>query len=251
MRAVVIGASSGLGRCIGVGLAQRGARTALLARREEQLQSAAAEAGDGTLAVRCDVTDEGSCRTAIERAAEGLGGIDAVVYAAAIGPLARLVDTDAETWRRVLDTNVVGAAMATAAAVPYLTESTGTAVYLSSVSASVTSPWPGLGSYAVSKAALDKLVEAWRGEHPTVGFTRLVVGECMGGEGDSMSQFATEWDPELAVTLGTQWVENHLMSGGFVGVDELVGVVDSLLRQGGSVSMPSVTIAGRPVAVPS
>jgi hypothetical protein len=66
-----------------------------------------------------------------------------------------------------------------------------------------------------------------------------------------MSHFAMQWDPELATTLGTQWVENNFMSGGFVGVDELVSVVDSLLRQGGSVSMPSVTIAGRPVAVPS
>lgn len=251
MRTVVIGASSGLGRCIGIGLTQRGARTALLARRREQLQVAAAQAGRDALVVVCDVTSEDSCRNAITEAAEGLGGIDALVYASAIGPLARLVDTRADTWRQVLDTNVTGAAIATAAALPYLTESAGTAVYLSSVSASVTPPWPGLGAYAVSKAALDKLVEAWRGEHPTVGFTRLIVGECMGGEGDSMSHFAMQWDPELATTLGTQWVENNFMSGGFVGVDELVGVVDSLLRQDGSVSMPSVTIAGRPVAVSS
>ena len=251
MRTVVIGASSGLGRCIGVGLAHRGARTALLARRRERLEAAAAEAGAGTLVVLCDVTSEESCRSAVTEAADALGGIDALVYASAIGPLARLVDTSADTWRQVLDTNVTGAAIATAAAVPYLTESAGTAVYLSSVSASVTPPWPGLGAYAVSKAALDKLIEAWRGEHPTVGFTRLIVGECMGGEGDAMSHFATEWDPELATTLGTSWVENHLMSGGFVGVDELVSVVDSLLRQGGNVSMPSVTIAGRPVAVPT
>jgi NAD(P)-dependent dehydrogenase (short-subunit alcohol dehydrogenase family) len=251
LRTVVIGASSGLGRCIGVGLAQRGARTALLARRKEQLQSAATESRGDALVVVCDVTNEASCRNAINEAAEGLGGIDGLVYASAIGPLARLVDTGADTWRQVLDTNVTGAAIATAAALPYLTESAGTAVYLSSVSASVTPPWPGLGAYAVSKAALDKLVEAWRGEHPTVGFTRLIVGECMGGEGDSMSHFAMQWDPELATTLGTQWVENNFMSGGFVGVDELVSVVDSLLRQGGSVSMPSVTIAGRPVAVPS
>jgi NAD(P)-dependent dehydrogenase (short-subunit alcohol dehydrogenase family) len=251
VRTVVIGASSGLGRCIGIGLAHRGAQTALLARREEHLQSAAAEAGQGALAVMCDVTDEKSCRTAIAQAAEGLGGIDAVVYAAAIGPLARLVDMGADEWRRVLDTNLVGAAIATASAMPYLTESSGTAVFLSSVSASVTSPWPGLGAYAVSKAALDKLVEAWRGEHPTVGFTRLIVGECMGGEGDAMSQFANQWDPDLAVTLGTQWVESKLMSGGFVGVDELVDVIDTLLRQANSVHLPSVTIAGRPVAVPS
>jgi hypothetical protein len=48
----------------------------------------------------------------------------------------------------------------TAAAVPYLRESVGCAAYLSSVSASMTPPWTVLATYIVSKAALDKLVEA-------------------------------------------------------------------------------------------
>ena len=125
-----------------------------------------------------------------------------------------LADMGADTWRQVFDTNVIGAALVTAAAIPHLAESSGaTAVYLSSVSASVTSPWPGLGSYAVSKAALDKLVEAWRGEHPTVGFTRLVVGECMGGEGDSVPGFADGWDQELAAEVMPVWFARNYMSG--------------------------------------
>ena len=57
--------------------------------------------------------------------------------------MARLVDTDADTWRRVFDTNVTGAAIVTSAAIDDLTASAGTAVYLSSVSASLTPPWPG------------------------------------------------------------------------------------------------------------
>jgi len=155
LRVVVVGASSGLGRCIGVGLTQRGARTALLARRLERLEAAAKEAGPGSIALACDVTDTESCQTAIGEAAEQLGGIDALVYTPAIGPLSSLVDTDAETWRRVFDTNVIGAALVTTAALPHLAASNGVAVYLSSVSASLTPPWPGLGAYAVSKAALD------------------------------------------------------------------------------------------------
>ena len=89
MRAVVVGASSGLGRCIGVGLGQRGAQVALLARRHDLLLDAAKEAGPGTLAIACDVTDEKSCRAAIEEAARELDGIDGIVYTPAIGPLAR------------------------------------------------------------------------------------------------------------------------------------------------------------------
>jgi NAD(P)-dependent dehydrogenase (short-subunit alcohol dehydrogenase family) len=242
----VVGASSGLGRCIGIGLTQRGARVAFLARRRERLETAAREAGSGTVAIACDVTDEGSCRAAIIQAATELGGIDALVYAPAIGPLARLVDTDATTWRRVFDTNVTGAAIATAAAIPYLSETAGVAVYLSSVSASLTPPWPGLGAYIVSKAALDKLVDAWRAEHPAVGFTRLVVGDCAGGEGDAQTGFTTGWDPELAAELAPIWVERRYISGSLIAVDHLVGVVDAVLRGGATLSMPSVTVAPRP-----
>src|SRR4051812_5538974 len=178
MRAVVVGASSGLGRCIGVGLAQRGAETALLARRRARLDGAVEEAGATARAIECDVTEPSSVAAAIGKAAADLGGIDALVYTPAIGPLARLVDTDLDTWRKVFDTNVSGAAIVTAAAVPHLTESHGPALSLSSVSASLTPPWPGLGAYAVSKAALDKMIEAWRVEHPTVNFTRCIVGDC-------------------------------------------------------------------------
>ncbi len=247
LRAVVVGASSGLGRCIGIGLVARGAHVALLARRRDLLDDAACEAGSGTLAIECDVTDAASCASAIAEAASGLGGIDALVYAPGIGPLARLVDTDAATWRSVFDTNVTGAALLTRAAVPHLDASGGVAAYLSSVSASLTPPWPGLGAYAVSKAALDKLVEAWRGEHPTIGFTRVVVGDCAGGEGPSQTEFAKQWDAELATELLQVWMNRGYLSGSLIDVEHLVSVVDSVLRVGASLSIPSVTLAPRPV----
>ena len=247
MRTVVVGASSGLGRCIGIGLAKRGSQIALLARRIERLQDAAKDAGPGTIALACDVTSTESCQSAIAEAASQLGGIDALVYTPAIGPLQALVDTDAETWRRVFDTNVIGAALVTTAAIPHLTATNGVAVYLSSVSASLTPPWPGLGSYAVSKAALDKLVEAWRAEHPTIGFTRVVVGDCAGGEGDAMTGFADGWDPELAGHFYPQWTARKYLADSLIEVDELVTVVDAVVRHGSSISIPSVIVAPRTV----
>ncbi len=247
-KTVVVGASSGLGRCIGVGLGQRGFPVALLARRRERLEAAAAEAGPDASAIECDVTDEASIATAIEKAAGHLGGIDALVYTPAIGPLARLEDVDADTWRRVFDTNVTGASLVTAAALPHLVESDGTAVYLSSVSASQTAPWPGLGAYAVSKAALDKLIDAWRGEHPGVGFTRCVVGDCAGGEGDSLTAFANDWDGDLAGELYAIWEARGLIAGSLLEVERLVDAIDGLLRAGPGVSMPTMVVAPRPPA---
>jgi NAD(P)-dependent dehydrogenase (short-subunit alcohol dehydrogenase family) len=245
MKVVVVGASSGLGRCIAIGLGQRGARVALMARRKERLADAAAEAGQDALAIPCDVTDEESCRSAIDEAARELGGIDALVYATGIGPLVRLVDTDAETWRRAFDTNVIGASLVTAAALPYLVASQGTAAYLSSISASHTPPWPGLGAYAVSKAALDKLVEAWRAEHPQIGFTRVTVGDCAGGEGDAMTGFNADWDMDLMTEMGTIWLAREYIAGALLEVDELVQVLDSLLRLGPSASVPTIAVVPR------
>jgi NAD(P)-dependent dehydrogenase (short-subunit alcohol dehydrogenase family) len=246
MRTVVVGASCGLGRCIAVGLAQRGSQVAMLARRRERLDAAVSEAGTGSFAVECDVTDPQSVSAAIEKAAAELGGIDALVYTPAIGPLARLADVDVETWRQVFDTNVIGAALVTAAALPHLRASgAGTAVYLSSVSASQTPPWPGLGAYAVSKAALDKLVEAWRMEHPEVAFTRCVVGDCAGGQGDGATGFANEWDWDLAAELHPIWTARGMIAGSLIDVEHLVSAVDSVLRLGPSLATPTIVLAPR------
>ncbi len=246
MRTVVVGASSGLGRCIAVGLGQRGARVALLARRQDRLVEAAKEAGPGAVAIACDVTQPSSCRDAIAEAASSLGGIDALVYSTGVGPLRRLVDLDADTWRRTFETNVIGAALITAQAIPHLTASGGAAAYLTSVSASLTPPWPGLAAYTVTKAALDKLVEAWRAEHPAVGFTRVIVGDCAGGAGPSMTEFTTGWDGELAAEMMPEWVARNYVSGTLLEVDELVRVVETVLRCGASASIPSVAVIPRP-----
>jgi NAD(P)-dependent dehydrogenase (short-subunit alcohol dehydrogenase family) len=135
----------------------------------------------------------------------------------------------------------------TTAALPFLKETNGVALYLSSVSASLTPPWPGLGASAVSKAALDKLVEAFRAEHPSVGFTRVIVGDCAGGEGDSMTGFADEWDPDRAIEFGTTWAERKYLSDSLIEVEELVTVIDSVIRHGESLSLHSVTVAPRTV----
>jgi NAD(P)-dependent dehydrogenase (short-subunit alcohol dehydrogenase family) len=245
VRTVVVGASSGLGRCLAIGLAQRGEQVAMLARRKERLEGAVAEGGNGAVAIECDVTDADAAAKAIDVAAEALGGIDALIYTPGIGPLAKLEDTDADTWRRVFDTNVTGASVVTTAALPHLGEGAGRAIYFSSVSASLTPTWPGLGAYIVSKAALDKLVEAWRGEHPEIGFTRLVVGDCAGGEGESMTGFADDWDMDLLMELHPVWDQRRYLSGALFDVEELVNTVHGLLQHGPTVAVPTIVLTPR------
>ena len=247
-RTVVVGASSGLGRCIGVGLGQRGENVALLARRRERIEAAAKDAGPNAVAIECDVTDQASCRAAIDRAADTFGGIDNLIYTPAVGPLVRMVDTDADTWRRVFDTNVIGASLVTAAAVPHLTESAGKVVYLSSDAGPYGPPWPGLGAYGVSKAALERLVEAWRAEHSDIGFTNLVVGECAGGEGDGATGMNEGWDMDLAMKAVPLWSSRGCMPGKLMPVEDLIDVVHTILRTNASTSMPLVVARGAPAS---
>lgn len=245
-KTVVIGASSGLGRCIGVALAQRGDAVALLARRLDRLEGAAEDAGDGAVAIECDVCDEESVRSAVNAAADALGGIDNLVYTPAIGSVGRLADTDAQTWARVFATNVTGAALATAAAIPHLTASAGKVIYLSSDAGTFGPPWPGLGPYGVSKAALERLVEAYQAEHPDIGFTNLIVGECGGGEGDSATGFNLGWDPELTMQFYPQWLTRGCMPGQLMPVEDLIEVVHTILRTTSATSMPVVVARGAP-----
>jgi NAD(P)-dependent dehydrogenase (short-subunit alcohol dehydrogenase family) len=244
LRVLVVGASGGLGRAISLALAANGARVALAARRIDRIEEAARSAGPDCVALQCDVTDESSCRTVVANAVDHLGGLDGLVYAAGIGPLIALEDVNAATWRQVFDTNVIGAALVTAASLPHLGASGGVAAYLSSVSASLTPPWPGLGAYIVSKAALDKLVDAWRSEHPHIGFTGVKVGETAGTDG-YWSELGSGWDPELSAQAHALWTSRGYVSGALVDTEELTGAVEVVLRTRASV--PSITLTPRPV----
>src|SRR5439155_8658441 len=106
VRVLVVGASSGIGRAVALQAVDAGARVVLAARRADKLAEAAAAAGDRASTAVCDVRDPGQCHAVVRDAVAQLRGLDVVVYATAIDPLVRLVDTDAERWRAVFETNV-------------------------------------------------------------------------------------------------------------------------------------------------
>ena len=72
------------------------------------------------LAIKCDVADDVSVRTAVEQVARELGGIDVVVNNAGIGAHGTVADNDDTEWHRVFDINVAGAVRVSRAALPYL-----------------------------------------------------------------------------------------------------------------------------------
>jgi len=204
-RVLVMGASSGIGRAVAVLAARSGARVVLAARRAAQLEASAAElraAGADALALACDVTREDECRRGVKRAIAALGGLDAFVYASGVSPLCLLGEAGQAAWRQVLDVNLIGASLVTAAAVPALAESRGRAVYVGSYSERQS--LPGIGLYSVSKSALRALIDAWRLEHPAVEFTRVVLGNTAGTE------FAKAWGAERTAAITKLWIERGM-----------------------------------------
>lgn len=233
-RALVVGASSGIGRAIALALSREGAHVALAARRTELLEEAVAltEPSAGAIALACDVRDPESCEQVVSRAVEQLDGLDVLVYATGIYPFAHLSNTDADAWRLVIETNLIGASLVTRAAMPHLEASAaGRVVFLSSISASVTPPWPGIGAYGASKAGLDRLIDAWRGEHPAVGFTKLIVGntDISSEDPDSvpMEEPPVSEGFKLAEAAQERWTQKGYFSGRFMHPD---GVAEQVVH---------------------
>ena len=244
-RLLVVGASSGVGRAVGARAGEAGARVAFAARRFERLEEAVAEAPVGAIAVRCDVRSADDCARAVSATVDAFGGLDALVYATGMSPLAMLAEASSEEWTEVLETNVVGASLVTAAALEPLRQSRGRALYVSSYA--VRQSLPGLGLYRVSKVALDALIECWRMEHPDVDFTRVVVGNTSG------TGFAEGWAPErLRAALATWTKRNLFPAPTMMSLDVLVESLLTVLATRGYVDdiaiMPRtrVTVARRP-----
>lgn len=196
-RMLVVGASSGIGRHLGIMAAGRGAQVVFAARRQAMAVDAADRAGGRCVGVPCDVRDPTSCEAVVTAAVEAMGGLDDLVYAAAIDRLVRLTDATDADWDETLRTNVVGAALVCRAALGHLRAARGRAVFISA--SSVGRPLPGMSVYASSKAALEEMARGWRAEHPDVAFSTVRVGSALGtGVTDS-------WDRDLLAALAPTW----------------------------------------------
>ncbi|HUG66091.1 MAG TPA: SDR family oxidoreductase [Gaiellaceae bacterium] len=164
-RALITGASGGLGSAIARSFAGEGARLVLAGGSADhlaQLESPGAE----TLAF--DVADPRTAHEGVDRAAELLGGLDCLVAAAAVDcEWARVGDMTVETWDETIRTNLSGTFYVCRAALPHLiTAGGGSIVTLTSVAAYRV--WPHDAAYNASKAGVDMLtrtIAVEYGEH--------------------------------------------------------------------------------------
>jgi short-subunit dehydrogenase len=99
-RALVTGASKGIGRALAEALAARGATVGLAARGEDELTALAGALGSRAVTLPCDVGDAESVSGAIERFAAGTGGLELAIANAGIAHYGRFEDQDPELHER-------------------------------------------------------------------------------------------------------------------------------------------------------
>lgn len=151
-RAVVTGGSRGIGRSIGLGLAQAGAAVSICARGDDglaQMQKEIRAHGVTAHAQTCDVANAGALDAYIEAAAGALGGIDILVCNAS--PL--FTSNDDAGWQRSIDVDLLGTVRAIRAAVPHL-EKSGESAIINISSASGLIAQPRQPAYGAAKAAV-------------------------------------------------------------------------------------------------
>jgi NAD(P)-dependent dehydrogenase (short-subunit alcohol dehydrogenase family) len=163
-RAIVVGASSGIGAAIAVELGRSGAAVALLARRESELDAVAEavrQAGGRATTYPHDVTDYDSVPGLLERIEGDLGGLDLVVYAAGVMPEVDEGEYDFGKDRQMIEVNLLGAmAWFDLAAARFEARRAGTLVGISSIAGE--RGRRGMPGYTTSKAALTVYLEALR-----------------------------------------------------------------------------------------
>ncbi|NNF04421.1 MAG: SDR family NAD(P)-dependent oxidoreductase [Rhodothermales bacterium] len=175
----ITGASSGIGRAMAEEFARRGSRVALSARRNELLEEVRRGLGgrDDHLCVPLDVTDLASVFEAADRIRQDAGLPDVVVLNAGIGQRSKVVQTDPDVERRIMDVNFFGATNVAHAVLPAMVErNSGRIAVMSSIAGKIAPP--GHATYAASKHALHGWFEGLRAElyGTDVGITMICPG---------------------------------------------------------------------------
>lgn len=173
---IVTGASSGIGlACVRL-FVKLGSYVVLASRSEDIINKISSElecSGGHCLAIKTDVTDEDQCRHLIEKTIEYYGRIDILINNAGISMRALFENVKMDVLRKVMDVNFWGTVYCTKYALPYIQQSKGTIVGISSIAGF--HGLPGRTAYSASKSAMMGFLESVRIENMKKGVQVLIL----------------------------------------------------------------------------
>lgn len=189
-RALITGASSGIGKATALAFAKAGIDVALVSRSEEKLQavaSAACETGVKAKAYGLDLAQIKQVQQSISAIAADFGPIDILVNNAGMGYTGALSETPLSDWLLVMNLNLTSVFQCILGILPMMRErKTGTIINVASVAGQ--QPFPNWGAYSVSKAGLIALSKTLAQEERAYGIR--VTAICPGAVNTEL------WDTE-------------------------------------------------------
>jgi NAD(P)-dependent dehydrogenase (short-subunit alcohol dehydrogenase family) len=176
---IVTGASQGLGAAMACLAAVKGAQVVLAARNTSALEAQThkiIENGGKACAVTADVSRYDDCQEIIDFTIQTFGRIDALINnAGVIEPFARISEVNHEDWEHHLKVNLLGPVRLCQLAIPYLRQSRGRVINLTSHAAEI--EIPGGSAYSTSKAALNRFSKVLAAEEPEITVILFIPGE--------------------------------------------------------------------------
>jgi len=172
---VITGASGGIGAALSEVFASQGSFVVMAARNVSQLEevNGMLASPESHLRVRCDVSQESDCKHLIDEAVRRYGRIDVLINNAGISMRALLEDADLEVIRKVMAINFWGTVYCTKYALPWLLQTSGSLVGISSIAGKA--GLPGRTGYSASKFAMEGFLESVRTENLHRGLHVLVA----------------------------------------------------------------------------
>jgi NAD(P)-dependent dehydrogenase (short-subunit alcohol dehydrogenase family) len=178
---LITGAGSGIGRATALAFAARGARLWLSDVNADGNEHTAQQARDRGAVVRtlvCDVADAASVQAMADRVHGEIEALDILMNNAGIGSAGRFLDTRLETWRRVMDINLMGVVHGCHAFLPSMVARGAGGHVINTASAAAFVAAPDMPIYAASKFAVRGFSEALRGDmaQHKIGVTAICPG---------------------------------------------------------------------------
>ncbi|MFF8638690.1 SDR family oxidoreductase [Streptomyces pilosus] len=169
--AVVTGAARGVGELLARKLSARGVRVALVGLEPDALKDVSTRLHSDSDHWHADVTDHEAMARVAAEVKERFGRVDIVVANAGVATGGPFTESDPESWRRVIEVNLIGSAVTARAFLPLLAESRGYLLQIASLAA--ITPAPMMTAYCASKSGVEAYAHSLRAE---VGHQGVKVG---------------------------------------------------------------------------
>ena len=163
---IITGASSGIGKALAFALAKKGNKLVLAGRNKEKLNAVLQKMNEvniSAISIVTDVCKKEDCKNLIHKCITEFGRIDVLINNAGISMRALFNESDLEIIYKVMNTNFWGTVFCTKYALPYLLQSNGSLVGVSSIAGHI--GLPERSAYSASKFAMNGFLESVRSEN--------------------------------------------------------------------------------------